>query len=240
MVESIENGPKAVNNEDIKGANSDDTGRTERSSREHRGLGKENESEGTNVQISSENSNAERGMGKEHLVPVERTTLLRSGKDKNDGQIRESNSGNLRDSGSSTKDEVQLYASDSDKRGDSGRTGVSSARGTIGGGNDASSRNTRHADGSTESVGRNSDNDERTGSGQPDEQTERVEQRPKPETIRRGRFYSTEEARQAFTEETQSAGRRMGCNKKAINTCDGWKKSKRIPWAVRYAHKQRL
>ncbi len=216
---------KTADNQVKKGVKEDDTGRTERRSGEYRGLGKENESEGTNVQSGSENSNAERGMGKEHLVPVERTTLLRSGKDKNDGQIRESDSGNLRDSGSGTKDEVQLHASDSDKRSDSGRTGVSSSRRTVGGRDDTSGGDTGHEDGRADSVGRDNRVGERTEQKQSGEPTERVETeskknnaRPKPEAIRRGRFYSTAKERKAYTEALSNDKERISRNKTAMET----------------------
>ena len=224
--ENINNEDKKTSDNQVKkGVKEDDTGRTERRSGEYRGLGKENESKGTNVQSSSENSNAERGMGKEHLVPVERTTLLRSGKDKNDGQIRESDSGNLRDSGSGTKDEVQLHASDSDKRSDSGRTGVSSSRRTVGGRDDTSGGDTRHEDGRAESVGRDNRTGERAEQKQSGEPTERVETeskkndaRPKPEAIRRGRFYSTAKERKAYTEALSNDKERISRNKTAMET----------------------
>ena len=205
----IDSGEKAVNNKDTKAVNSDDTSRTE-SGRTIEGSGSE-----TSRERSTE---AKRGMGQEHLVSGERAAVLRAGEDQDDGSVRDRDTDDLRSGEETAGERVSERGHNVSRRDDTGGTGVSSARGTVGGGDDATSRSTRHADGSTESVGRSSGNDERTGSGQPDEQAERVEQRPKPKTIRRGRFYSTEEARQTFAEETQSAGKRMEYNKDAINT----------------------
>ena len=157
-------------------------------------------------------------MGQEHLVSGERAAVLRAGEDQDDGSVRDRDTDDLRSGEETAGERVSERGHNVSRRDDTGGTGVSSTRGNVGGGDDATSGSTRHADGSTKSVGRSSDNDERTGSGQPDEQTERVEKRPKPETIRRGRFYSTETERQAFAEEMQSAGKRMEYNKDAINT----------------------
>ncbi|MBS5917966.1 MAG: zeta toxin family protein [Negativicoccus succinicivorans] len=206
---SIDSGKKAVNNEDTKAVNNDDTSRTE-SGRTIEGSGSE-----TSGERSTE---AGRGMGQEHLVSGERAAVLRAGEDQDDGSVRDRDTDDLRSGEETAGERVSERGHNVSRRDDTGGTGVSSTRGNVGGGDDATSGSTRHADGSTKSVGRSSDNDERTGSGQPDEQTERVEKRPKPETIRRGRFYSTETERQAFAEEMQSAGKRMEYNKDAINT----------------------
>lgn len=181
----IDSGEKAANNEDTKGANSDDTSGTE-SGRTIEGSGSE-----TSGERSTE---AKRGTGQEHLVSGERAAILRAGEDQDDGSVRDRDTDDLRSGEETAGERVSERGHHVSQRDDAGGTGVSSARRAVGGGNDATSKSTRHADGSTESVGRSGDTDERTGSEQSDEPTERVEteQRPKPETIRRGRFYATQ------------------------------------------------
>lgn len=237
---NIDKTAKGNNNEDrtsTKGVKEDDTGRTERRGDVERRDG------GTGTQDMSERGNhhsgTEGGMAEGHLEDGERETVLQPGENRNDRPVRQSDSDDIRRGVQEAGEGIQPSASHSDRGSDSERTGVSSSRGTIGGRSDTTGGDTGRPDGSGESLGRTYRDGNGDGRGQSGEssaperdevpvektQAETKEQeaqknneRPTPETVRRGRFYSTKKERTNIQEELSTVKTRVEANKEAMNT----------------------
>lgn len=233
--ENIDKTTKGNNNESrksMKGVKEDDTGRPERRGDIERGNGTDGKED--LPERGNHHSGAEGGMAEGYLEDGERETVLRPGENRDDRPVRQSGGDDVSRGVHETGERIQTSASDSDRGSDSKRAGVSHSRRDIGGGSDATGGDTGRKDGSGESLGRTHRDGNGDGSGQPGEssapvrdevpveetkeEAQKNNERPTPETVRRGRFYSTKKEREAFTETLTKPKERVEANKEAMDT----------------------
>lgn len=228
----------AVINSTTKGADENDTGRPERSSGS-RGRQGEERTAGTQEK-GKDDTGAGRGVDSKHVGDVEQASVLRSGENQNDNEVRQSHSDDMERGKGTGEDKVQPHRSGSDvrlreRRSDDGQ----STRNAVKGRDDTTGTDSGHENGSTESVGRTSGDEGGTGKKQTGESSESVNkekaakekvdkeeteitkeknnERPKPEAIRRGRFYSNKTERENVTALLSKPSERVNANKEALN-----------------------
>ena len=228
----------AVINSTTKGADENDTGRPERSSGS-RGIQGEERTAGTQEK-GKDDTGAGRGVDSKHVGDVEQASVLRSGENQNDNEVRQSHSDDMERGKGTGEDKVQPHRSGSDvrlreRRSDDGQ----STRNAVKGRDDTTGTDSGHENGSTESVGRTSGDEGGTGKKQTGESSESVNkekadkekvdkeetemtkeknnERPKPEAIRRGRFYSNKTERENVTALLSKPSERVNANKEALN-----------------------
>ena len=223
--ENINNEDKKTSDNQVKkGVKEDDTGRPERRSEEY---GAERKADTGKVQERGDNdTGTERDLGRESVGIVKQASVLRTGENRNEKPIRESNSDDMESGERTGEEEVQLHRSGSELRlRERGTDDGKSTRNAVRGRDDTSGGDTGHEDGRAESVGRDNRTGERAEQKQSGEPTESVKTenqknntRPTPETIRRGRFYSTKKERESFTDVLTEPSKRVEANKEALNT----------------------
>ena len=223
----------AAINSTTKGADENDTGRPERSSGS-RGRQGEERTAGTQEK-GEDDTGAGRGVDSKHVGDVEQASVLRSGENQNDNEVRQSHSDDMERGEGTGEDKVQSHRSGSEvrlreRRSDDGQ----STRNAVKGRDDTTGTDSGHENGSTESVGRTSGNERGTGKKQTGKSSESVDkesvnkeeteitkeknnERPKPEAIRRGRFYSNKTERENVTALLSKPSERVNANKEALN-----------------------
>lgn len=219
---------ETFDNQVKKGADENDTGRPERSSGS-RGRQGEERTAGTQEK-GKDDTGAGRGVDSKHVGDVEQASVLRSGENQNDNEVRQSHSDDMERGEGTGEDKVQSHRSGSEVRLRERRSDDSqSTRNAVKGRDDTTGTDSGHENGSTESVGRTSGNERGTGKKQTGESSESVDkeeteitkeknnERPKPEAIRRGRFYSNKTERENVTALLSKPSERVNANKEALN-----------------------
>lgn len=228
----------AVINSTTKGADENDTERPERSSGS-RGRQGEERTAGTQEK-GKDDTGAGRGVDSKHVGDVEQASVLRSGENQNDNEVRQSHSDDMERGEGTGEDKVQPHRSGSDVRLRERRSDDSqSTRNAVKGRDDTTGGDTGPENGSAESVGRTSGDERGTGKKQTGKSPESVDEekadkesvdkeeteitkeknneRPKPEAIRRGRFYSNKTERENVTALLSKPSERVNANKEALN-----------------------